>query len=286
MMKSILAALDGSPESLAGLQQAVVWAERLDAELRTVVVQDERRFVSFPTYSDAEGTVPRPIPLAGADLKQAEAEAAQEEAELRATYEAATKGRNVRGALIVVRGAVERTLIREAHAADLVVLGKRGRAHDEHVAEAGPTTETLIHEALRPVLVVPKGAATSGPVLVPFDGSKGVQRVMVSAVQMAAAAKAAFVVLTLASSKADGEEIQAPLRRYVKSHGVKAEFRVVAGKDSEREASRVILGAAAELNPGLIAMGAFSQSPLKEWLLGSVTRDVLTKAQCPVLMMT
>jgi nucleotide-binding universal stress UspA family protein len=290
MMKSILAALDGSPESLAALEQSLRWAERLGAELRVMAVQDERRFVKYPTYSDSEGMVPKPVRLEGSELKKAEAEAAQDEADLRAAYQRLTQGQGAHADLRIVRGPVEELLIREAHAADLVVLGKRGRAHDEHPAMAvgatGPTTEMLIHQALRPVLVVPRDAETAGPMLLPFDGSKGVQRVLVPAVQLAAAAGSGVVALTLCAHKADGEETQAPLRKYLAAHGVKAEYRVIEGRDSERAAARTILGAVAELKPGLIAMGAFSLSPLKEWLLGSVTREVLGHTRCPLLMMT
>jgi len=286
MIKSILAALDGSPESLAGLEQGVVWAERLDAELRAVFVQDERRFLRFPTYSDSEGAVPKPIPLSGKALKEAEAQAAQEEQELRGEYDRLTKGYAAHAELTIVRGAVEHTLIREAHAADLVVLGKRGRGLDENVQQAGPTTETLIHEALRPVLVVPRNAITGGPVLVPFDGSKGVQRVIVPGVQLVAALGAPVTVLTVAAHKARAEEIQAPLRSYLNAHKVKAEFRIEEGDDSERHAAQVILQAADQLKVGMIMMGAFSLSPLKEFFVGSVTRNVLTRARCPVLMMS
>ena len=284
MMKSILAALDGSAESLAGLEQAVAWAERLDADLRALFVQDERHFVTYPTYTDSEGTVPKPIPLSGKAKERAEAEAAREESELYSAYERAIKGRSVRGEFRVVRGLVEHTLVREAHAADLVVLGKRGRGLDESVEGAGPTTETMIHEALRPVLVVPKGGITSGPMLVPFDGSHGVQRVIVPAVELASALDVSVTVLTLAERRSDGEALQAPLRAYLKSHGITGDFRVVEGHDTERGAARLILGAAQELQAGLIAMGAFSVGPLREFFVGSVTREVLTHAPCPVLI--
>ena len=286
MIKSILAAVDGSPESLAGLEQGVVWAERLDAELRAIVVQDERRFVRYPAYSDSEGSVPKPIPLTGKALEEAEEQAAEEEEELRAEFERLTKGYAAHAELNVVRGPVEYTLIREAHAADLVVLGKRGRGLDENLQQAGPTTETLIHESLRPVLVVPRNAITGGPVLVPFDGSKGVQRVIVPGVQLVASLGAPVTVLTVAARRERAEEIQAPLRSYLEAHKVKAEFRIDEGDDSERHAAHVILETADHMKVGMIMMGAFSLSPLKEFFVGSVTRNVLTRARCPVLMMT
>ncbi|NIP73747.1 MAG: universal stress protein [Gammaproteobacteria bacterium] len=168
----------------------------------------------------------------------------------------------------------------------MVVIGKRGRGHDLSDEAAGPTTETLIHEALRPVLVVPAQANTSGPILIAFDGSKGVQRAVVPGVQLAAALGAPVTVLTLAESQDAGDEIQAPLKQYLASYGVKGDFRVQVGRDTGRNAAKIVMDTASELNAGMILMGAFSVSPLKEFFVGSVTREVLTHAHCPVLMMT
>lgn len=285
MIKSILSAVDGSPESLAGLEQAVAWAERLGAELRVVAVQDERRFVRYPTYSDTEGSIPRPIPLEGPELERAEEEASQEEAEIRAAFDAALQERSVRADLRVLRGAVERTLVREARATDMVVLGKRGRGLDPGGKAAGPTTETMI-QALRPVLVVPTSGNHAGPILVPFDGSKGAQRVVVPGVQLAVALNVPLTVITIAEGKATAEDIQAPLRKYMAPYGVKAQFQVEVGRDTERGTARVILDKAKEMNAGMIMMGAFSVGPLREFFVGSVTRSVLDGAPCPVLMMT
>ncbi|MCZ6472167.1 MAG: universal stress protein [SAR324 cluster bacterium] len=59
-MRSILVALDGSPPSMAALQEAVDWAVKLKSELRGVFVEDERRFVHYPSAASFEGGMARP----------------------------------------------------------------------------------------------------------------------------------------------------------------------------------------------------------------------------------
>ena len=48
-MKSVLVALDGSTHSLAALEQAVIWAKLLGARLHGVFVEDEWRFLYYPS---------------------------------------------------------------------------------------------------------------------------------------------------------------------------------------------------------------------------------------------
>jgi nucleotide-binding universal stress UspA family protein len=283
MMRSIVAALDGSPESLAALQQAAEWAERLDAELRGIYVEDQRRLVTFPTYSETEGAIPKPVSLPAAELKAAEEALRAEGEQLRTHFNKAAGKRKGKSEFIIVRGRVNDLIVAEARSADMTVIGQRGKKDSPASREPGATTEEVIHEALRPVLVVPKGGNVKGPVLAAFDGSRGVHRVVVAGAQLAAARKAPVTVLTVADDPEDGAAIQEPLRRYLAAYGVKLDCRVVAG---ENRAEELILATAKEIKAGMVMMGAYSRHPLKEFFFGSVTHTVLSEAPCPVLMMT
>jgi nucleotide-binding universal stress UspA family protein len=65
-------------------------------------------------------------------------------------------------------------------------------------------------------------------------------------------------------------------------HGVRATLQVLAiGSGSFGE---LLLGRARELGTDLLVMGAYAHSPLRELLLGGVTRTVLAQADLPVLL--
>ena len=194
MMKSIVAGLDGSRESFAALDQAAVWAKRLKADLRGVFVEDESRFVTYPTYSDSEGMVPKPVPLPKEELKRVEEQVMAEAVEMRRRFEAAAKNGELHPEFRLFRGRVHSVLTREAQGADMVVIGKRGNKSDPYSQNAGPTTQTVLHEAVRPVLVVPEQAPADGPVLIAFDGSPGAQRAIVPGLELAAASASPVVV--------------------------------------------------------------------------------------------
>jgi nucleotide-binding universal stress UspA family protein len=282
MMKSILIALDGSAASLAGLKEAVRWAEILKAELRGVFVEDEQRFVYYPAGFSAEGGVPVAAPLPDEDLA-AENEKVRKEGEAaRKAFESAVQGKSLRTEFIQVRGNVNQILTREARAVDLIVMGRRGRDAAAGSSEAGPTTETLIHSALRPVLVVPKEMTGDGTFVFAYDGSKGSQRVIAAGTELVAATQGKAAVFSIGDDpqlKLDHEQV---LKRYWGPYGIKGTFRVAR---KEGKAADMIVSFARQEKAGMIVMGAFGHNPLHELFFGSTTLETLAAAPCPVLLM-
>lgn len=163
-MKSIVAGMDGPEGSFLGLAQAAAWGKRLKADPRGLFVEDERRLVTFPTYSESEGAVAEPTPLPAEELKRIEQELRAEVQEMRKRFEQVSRGGKPHPDFRLLRGKVNAILRRGAQGADLVVIGKRGKRSNPYSAAAGPTTQASLHEAERPVLVVPKDARADGPV--------------------------------------------------------------------------------------------------------------------------
>jgi nucleotide-binding universal stress UspA family protein len=279
MIKRILVALDGSAASLAALLQSVSWAVSLEAQLRAVFVEDQQRFLYYPAAASFEGGMVLPVPLPGDKLQAEEAKVKEEGRAIRAAFDKAIQGQRVQPDFLIERGDVNAILVREARAADLVVMGKRGQFEPPESRSAGPTTEALIHDALRPVLVVPEGARTEGPLLVAYDDSKGVQRILPTAVLLAAKRSLAVTVLTVEDKPERAKAIQDPLRPYFQAHGLTARFVVERGKPAG-----AIVKAAQSQSAGLIAMGAFNRNPVYELFFGSTTLNVLERAPCPVLL--
>jgi nucleotide-binding universal stress UspA family protein len=202
--------------------------------------------------------------------------------EIRATFERAVKAPPLRSEFLQARGNVNYILTQEARAADLVVMGRRGRNDPVDSTEAGPTTETLIHSALRPVLVVPANPHAEGAVVFAYDGTTGAQRVIAPGTELAAALGAKVAVFSIGDAetfKADHERV---LQRYWRAHGIQATFRIAP---REGKVSRMIVDFARQQGAGLIVMGAFGRNPLHALFFGSTTLETLAEATCPVLLM-
>ncbi len=282
-MKSIMTALDGSEESLKAVEHAVYWAEKLDAVLRGVIVEDEARFAYFPTYSETEGTVPKAIALPKNDMIRVEHEVLAEGKALQEMFMTLAESRNVSASLEIMRGRISELLVREAKSSDLVVIGKKGRGGSPHSHQAGPTAEAIIHDAVRPVMVVPNTLPKEGSVLIAFDGSQGIQRILAPSLELIAAVNAPVSILTMRDDPKEGEAIQQSLREFLQPYGLQTEYTV---KDGENNAAVMILAEARRCGASLIVMGSFSHSPLREFFFGSVTRHVLAESICPILTMT
>ena len=279
-MKSILVALDGSPSSMAALDEGVKWAARLNAVLRGIFVEDKSWFVQHPMRTSIEGGISTPFPMPPDELAVATEKGKEEGEAIRTAFLAAAAGKVANASLTTPRGNVNEILIAEARAADLVVMGKRGRNDPPDSQKPGPTTEALIHDALRPVLVVPEQGRTEGGVLLAYDGSISVQRAIVPGTLLAKAAGHALNVLTVDDDQAKGRAMQAMLKKYLHAHGVGAVFEVARGKPAKE-----IINAARSFHCGLIVMGAFGHGPFRKLLFGSSTLRVLEATPCPVLLM-
>lgn len=279
-MKRILVALDGSPPAQAALIEAVAWAARFGAELTGIFVEDEWRFVYYPTAASFEGGMSTPVPLPQDDLEAENEKVRAEGDAIRMAFEEATKGQVANATLVTVRGNVNDVLIAEARAADLVVMGKRGRNDPPQSKKAGPTTEAIIHDSLRPVMVVPESGETTGGVLFAYDGSVGVQRVVVPGTLLAKAKGEGATVVSVSDDAGDAKAQHAMLKKYFHAHGVEAAYQVATGRPAE-----VIVETARAGRCGLIVMGAFGHGPFRHLVFGSATLSVLENAPCPVLLM-
>ena len=131
------------------------------------------------------------------------------------------------------------------------------------------------------MLAVPKGApllAFDKPVVVAWDGGH----------ESAAALRASIPLLRLAGAvhlltvreKSD-DYPAADAASYLSRHGIHAECHEAEPKGS---ISATIEAFASEIGAGLIVMGLFGKSRLRELLLGGVSRALLDRSRLPLLL--
>lgn len=281
MIRSMLAAIDGSPSSLAALHVAAVWDAKLGAGLHTVFVEDEQRLVTYSAITGMGDSYVFPVPLPPDQLAAEEKRIAADRSAVEAAYRKETADYGAKSTFESLRGSLNSILVHQAKSADLVAVGRRGKFETMLERRVGPTTETVIYDAVRPVLVVPDKPRTEGPFLIAFDDSRGVQRVLPSALELAERLKAEVVVLTVDDDLARARARQATIQKLVANHGLAAKYLTERGKAAE-----VIPEIAGRQKAGLIAMGAFGHNPIYELFFGSVARSVMERSACPVLLMT
>lgn len=170
-------------------------------------------------------------------------------------------------------------LVRYSILSDIVVLSLAGPAVLRD--EPRPLAAAVATRGRAPVLAVPetlRQLKTGDPILIAYNGSP----------EAAAAMRASLPLLKLASNVQllEVEEKIAAYPRdmaahYLSRHGVKAEIvqrRAVDG------VAATIERAASEVGAGMVVMGAYGHSRLREFLIGGVTRHLLLESRLPLLL--
>lgn len=136
----------------------------------------------------------------------------------------------------------------------------------------------------RPVLLAParEAADPTRSAMIAWQPSLQAWRAVAAAVPLLEKAGSAEIVTVGEESEAVATS-RAEVVRYLGWHGIEATARNIVPASSN--IGDALLGAAGEAQAGMLVMGAYSHSRLRELLLGGVTRHVLTHAAAtPVLM--
>jgi nucleotide-binding universal stress UspA family protein len=180
---------------------------------------------------------------------------------------------------------------REVEGSYLGVAVQRAAAFDLIVAASGVVTEAMkaiAEQALlrtrRPVMLAPPRPQTNltDSAMIAWDESPECWHAVSAAIpllQHAASVEVVSVDRDAARRRASHEDVLA----YLHCHGIEAKSRMV--EPHSRSIGDSLLATAGELDAGLVVMGAYSHSRLREMLLGGVTRHILQNAAArPVLL--
>lgn len=171
-------------------------------------------------------------------------------------------------------------LIRFSILADVVVLTLAERAVEKH--EPRPLAAAVATGARAPVLAVPEGLERldlGRPAVVAWNGTP----------ECAAALRAAVPMLQLVP-EVHLLEIEEVLpryprdlaARYLSRHDVRVE--IIQRRPEDGGVAGTIRTASEELGAGLLVMGAYGHSRLREFLLGGVTRELVCESPIPLLL--
>ena len=185
-----------------------------------------------------------------------------------------------------ITGPQARILAAEARFADLTLLSRTTDASEDLGMLEGP-----LFEAGRPVLLTGDDMTHLNQVVIAWDGSPPSVRAVACAHDFII--RAATVTILVVEDEAVGAVAAAVTGRphprpdrlveHLAWHGVAAEIRLVTREG--RTVGETLAETARELNAGLLVMGGYGHSRLREIVLGGATRHMLANPiGCPVLL--
>lgn len=264
-MRSILIHADHDAASEGRLQAGLDVARRFEGHVSLMIATPLQQFVSFDPFGGSY-LATEALAKAQADDLALESRLADDLANEDVPWDIVVADADILGSL-----AVAATL------SDLAVVSLAGASESAPRLLAGD----LALATPVPVLALPqqaRGLDFDTPVMVAWNGSS----------QAAAALRAALPLLagravTLVSVDEKGEDFPGTdALRYLSRHGIHAELKIVErGVETVEER---LEKEAETLGAGLIVMGAFGKSRLRETLFGGATQYLLTSGRFPLLL--
>jgi nucleotide-binding universal stress UspA family protein len=285
-IKSIVAVLSGGPSDQASLAMAYNVASDFDSHIDALHAKGDPRD-AIPVIGEGMSG-----PLVEEILQVAERDANTRSARAREAFEAWRKQHNIPvcdappppGAISCAwreeQGNEEDVVSRRGRVADLIVVARPADAKD---LATETVVETVLFDTGRPVLLAPPTMPPSmgERVAIFWNGSVQVARAIGFAMPLLRRAKEVRV-LTADESKHQEASADHGLLRHLGWHGVRATAHRF--QPAPRAIGEALLAEAYKGDADLLVMGAFTQSRLRQIILGGVTRRVLAEAKLPVLM--
>ncbi len=252
---------------------AAAIARRLDATLSALVID-----VDIRTPASAFGGLFLDVPRMVAEA-EARSRACGEDLEASVREAAASAGVDVTveaGRFFPEAMCTEPAVRARLH--DISAIGWQARQD-----RIGELAESLIFDSGRPVLLVPDATVVErlGHVAIAWDGSRAAARALADAAPFLDRAERVTVLTALGDKPLDASLAEALVAR-LEAKGIAAVADVA---DATEEGIGIALQRRAlDLGAGLLVMGGYGHSRLREFALGGATRDVLTDLRLPVLM--
>jgi nucleotide-binding universal stress UspA family protein len=176
-------------------------------------------------------------------------------------------------------GLSEDVLVAEARLSDLIVFDTPADAKEATLRTA---MESVLVNGRKPLLLVPHRATkiVGAKVAIGWDGGAAAAHAVSAAIPMLARADG-LEILNVTSGPIDTVQMDR-LRDYLRLHGLAAvEHGINPGSQGTASA---LIDAAQQAGAGLLVIGGYGHSRLRELVLGGVTRHVFANVVMPVLM--
>ncbi|HMB07991.1 MAG TPA: universal stress protein [Isosphaeraceae bacterium] len=265
MLRRILIGLGGSDESRSALELGLRWAKSHDALLVGLEIVDK---LGMPVGEEATSQAGAPeLPRSGRPLLEWFARLCQEA-----------------GVDFLVRAAAgtpHLEILAEAQRHDLIVMGQRSHFDYGLQGAPGETLAKVVQGCPRPVIIVPDTLSTSDVVVVAYDGSIPAAQALYTFGMSGLGVARDVHVVTIGTHALEAARIAERAIDFLDAHGIKAEMHPV---ESALPPAEVILGRVGQIGAGLLVMGAYGKSVLRELIYGSVARALLKVCPVPVFV--
>lgn len=250
MSSEILVPISGEPASWLALEQAILVAQREQAQLRGLHV--------VASKAEANGAIARQV---------------------KSEFERRCQAANLRGQLATEVGPIARTICERARWADLTVVHLAHPPEPRPLARVSSGFRTLLFQCPTPVLAVPGTTTDLKRPLLAFDGGAYATEALYLAVYLVNRWQVALTILIVREEDEDVSMIEEQARRYLDENQATAEIHLENGSVAE-----AVLRVASQRACDVMIVGGYSRGAVLHAMWGSALDELLVRTKIPVLV--
>lgn len=282
-MSNVVSCIDGSTQSLA-VSQAATWASgKLQSPLILLHVLEKNTTLQQEDFSGNIGLGSREHLLE--ELSELDAQRNKLVLEHgRRILDFAEATARQHGATEITQQQRHGSLLETTLALEpdtrLFVMGRLGLTNELAEGRIGSQVETIARSISRPILVTVGEFTPPTNFMIAYDGSETADRAID---RIAASPLLKGFACHLVTVGKNDEKRQADINRassLLRGHGFDVEAVIING-----EIQSALTQYAKEHNIGLMAMGAYGCSRIRELLLGSNTTKMISRSELPLLLL-
>lgn len=283
MTKKVMACIDASPYAEAVCDYAVWAARRLAVPMAVIHVLDKAQHTHTPDLSGSIGLGSQEVLLQQlAELDEKHGKLAMERGRLMLD---AAKSRAEQAGVDGVderlrHGTLVETLVELEEETRLLVLGKRGFSSADAHGHMGLHVEQVIRSLHKPILLTQQSYKEPQRIMLAYDGSatalKGLEMLAASPL-----GKGLPVHLVMAGANIEAAQQQMETAAHIlRNAGFETKVAIVGGEPDD-----VLNQYQQEHHIDLMVMGAYGHSRIRQFIVGSTTTAMISKAKCSLLIL-
>lgn len=280
-MTHILALIDGSVYTHSVCDHAAWVARQYGGDIELLHVLTGRQSASIPAdLSGSIGLGARSALLE--NLAEHDAQAAQLAKERgRAILDAAQLRLESQGvtnvSLALRHGEIADSLVKRA--GDLIVMGKRGEGANFEKLHLGSNLERVVRAVHRPVLIASRAFKPISHAVFAFDDGVSARKALDSLAVHPMAGRPRITVLSAADPGSDLARAGIAAAQRLSEAGYEATAKAQPG-----HAEKIIAEETEREGAGLLIMGAYGHSRIRNLIIGSTTTSLIRSCLIPLLL--
>ena len=177
-------------------------------------------------------------------------------------------------------GSLVESLIELEHAIRVLVIGVRGKVHENQPDKIGAKLESIIRSLHKPILVVNAEFKAPERIMLAYDGSPAAEKALDMVATSPLYQGLTCHLVCVSQDEGKGQLLEVAANKLKLAGDIEVIAQKLTGKPEQ-----VLCDYQDQHAIDMTVMGAFGHTRIHDWLLGSFTVRMLTHSQKPLLLL-